>query len=378
MRILQLIPQSKLGGAESVGFTLAAEFARRGHETLLLSNRDNGPLLARPRPSGMQAASLPRRSRLDPRILGFLFGAMARFRPDVLHAHNYEASVWARAIGLMHPQVAVVVHVHSSRFVHRHGRQRILTDRLLFRRADAVVALNELQAEFLVETIGLPRSKLFLVSNGIDTARFAPPPDLRRAPKSAVCVASLTDVKNHATLIQAWKEVVERLSGATLTLVGDGPLRARLEAQARELGLANQVRFAGLAEDVRPYLWGAEVFVLPSLNEALPLSLLEAMAAGCAPVASRVGAIPAVLAEGTTGLMVTPGDAAALAGALHAALSRTPEDAAPSAVALGLRARAEVERRFGLGPWLDRLEEIYRAASARRRGRPLTDRPAGD
>ncbi len=362
MRILQLIPQSKLGGAESVGFTLAAEFARRGHATFLLSNRDNGPLLARPRPAGMQVAALPRRSRMDPRIISFLFGAVARFRPDVIHAHNYEASVWGRFVGLFHPRVAVVVHVHSSRFVHRHGRRRILTDRFLFRRADAVVALNELQAAFLLETIGLPKSKLFMVANGVDTARFNPPPDLRRQPNSAVCVASLTDVKNHATLLGAWRIVTEQIPDARLTLVGDGPLRGELERLARTLGLERQVVFAGLAEDVRPFLWGAEIFVLPSLNEALPLSLLEAMAAGCAPIASSVGAIPTVLTEGSTGRLVPPGDEHALAAALITTLA----GGGAAAAAIGEQARRDVAHRYGLDPWLDQLEEIYRAVCERR------------
>jgi glycosyltransferase involved in cell wall biosynthesis len=308
----------------------------------------------------MNAADLPRRSRLDPRILPFVFGNVARFRPDVVHAHNYEASVWARFAGLWFPRVTVVVHVHSSRFVYRHGRHRILTDRVLFRRADAVIALDEAQKAFLLERIRLPARKLHLVPNGIDTDRFAPPAGAARRPRSAVCVASLTDVKNHAGLLRAWAAVSRTLPDAHLTLVGDGPLRASLEEQARDLGLAGRVAFTGLLDDVRPHLWAASVFVLPSHSEALPLSLLEAMAAGCAPVASAVGGIPDVVVDDSTGRLVPPRDDAALATALVAALGD-----APACAATGARAHESVVRRFGLGAWLDRIEEIYRSCARR-------------
>jgi glycosyltransferase involved in cell wall biosynthesis len=393
MRIIQLVAQSRIGGAESVGFTLAAEFAQRGHRTLLLSNRDNGPLLARERPAGMDALALNRSSRLDPRIVTFLERAVRSFRPDVIHAHNYEASTWARALGLLHRRMAVVVHVHSSRFVHNHGRHRVLADRLLFRRADAVIALNETQAGFLRETIRLDLRKLFLVTNGIDTKRFAPPgtptappgpPETptakpstgqaptrwrERLPGGVVCVASLTQVKNHTGLLRAWATVAKSRPQARLTLVGDGPLRATLEGQARESGIGDSVIFAGASDDVRPFLWEAAVFALPSHLEAVPLSLLEAMAAGCAPVATRVGGIPGVVDDCLTGLLVPPGDNAVLAAALGSLL-----DDPRRCGAMAARARQAVESRFGLAPWLDRIESIYARCVEQRAARNAGDR----
>lgn len=361
MRILQLVPQSRVGGAENVGFTLAAEFARRGHQTLLLSNRDNGPLLTRERPAGMDVGAIDRSSRLDPRILSFLEGAIRSFRPDVIHAHNYEAATWARVFGMFHPGIAMVVHVHGSRFVHTHGRQRILTDRLLYRWTDAVIVLNEVQAEFLCETIHVDLRKLFLVTNGIDTERFAAPAGTLRHVDSVTCVASLTPVKNHAGLLRAWAMVARERPHARLTLVGEGPLQTSLEEQAREAGIADSVVFAGVRDDVRPFLWQTAVFVLPSHLEALPLSLLEAMAAGCPPVASRVGGIPGVVENGVTGLLVSPGDDAALATALLTLLDDPARGAEMAA-----HARETVARRFGLAPWLDRIESIYTDCIARR------------
>ncbi len=361
MRILQLISQSRVGGAEVVGFTLASEFARRGHSTLLLSNRANGPLLGRPHPPGMEVAALPRTHRLDARIVPFLLGRAARFRPDVIHAHGWEASVWGRLLGLANPGVAVICHMHSSRFVQRHTPRRILVDRFLFRRADAVLVLNEIQKEFLLRVVRLDPRKLRLVPNGIDLGWFSGPPGPRRG-NSAVCVANLTDVKNHAGILRAWERVVAEVPDARLTLVGGGPLEGSLRAQAQASGLGDRVVFAGLCDDVRPFLWDAQVFILFSHIEALPLSLLEAMAAGCACVTSAVGGIPEVLERGRAGLLVPAGDTTALAETVVRLFRH--DDERESLTAGG---REEVARRFALESWLDRILTICEECIRQRR-----------
>jgi len=388
MRILQIIPQSRIGGAESVGFLLAAEEARRGHPTLLLSNRANGPLLERPRPPDMEVAALKRSSRLDARILPFLLKRAARFRPDVIHAHTETANFWARLVGLAHPRAAVLCHVHSSRFVGRRVRG-IRTDRLLAGRADAVLTVNEIQRDFLQNHVGVRPERLHVVPNGVDTDRFAPPPGMRQ-PHAAVCVASLTDVKNHAGLLRAWGRVAAAFPDARLTLVGDGPLRESLERQATAAGLAPSVRFAGLQQDVRPFLWEASVFVLFSHLEALPLSLLEAMAAGCACVVSAVGGMPGVVVDGKSGLLVPVGSprAAGSGAADFEPAGPGPERAAASEAALAealLRlfqngverealaagGREEIIRRFSLDAWVDRILKLSEECARRRSGRPL-------
>ena len=361
MRILQLISQSRVGGAEVVGFTLASEFARRGNPTLLLSNRANGPLLDRPHAPGMVVAALPRTHRYDARIVPFLLGRASGFRPDVIHAHGWEASVWGRLLGLANPGVAVICHMHSSQFVHRHTRWRILIDRLLYSRADAVLVLNEIQKEFLLRVGRLDPRKLHVVPNGIDLDRFSPLPGQRRN-HSAVCVANFTNVKNHESILRAWKLVVAEVPDARLTLVGSGPLEEDLRGQARASGLGDQVVFAGPRDDVRPFLWDAQIFVLFSHLEALPLALLEAMAAGCACVTSAVGGIPEVLEHGRTGVLVPAGDVAALSAAVVQLLRNDRQRDA-----LAADGGREVARRFALDPWLDRILGICDECTRRRR-----------
>jgi len=181
--------------------------------------------------------------------------------------------------------------------------------------------------------------------------------------KEAVCVASLTEVKNHAGLIEAWTEVVSAHPTATLTLVGDGPLREALEAQVRDGGIESNVKFVGLQSDVRPYLHRAGLFVLPSFREAMPLSLLEAMATGIPAVASEVGAVPEIVRQGMTGRLVPPGEPAPLAKALIELLADPG-----SLKKQGLRAREEVSREFSLRARVDAIEEGYQVAIRSRQG----------
>jgi glycosyltransferase involved in cell wall biosynthesis len=366
MRIIQLIPQNVLGGAESYGFTLGAAMARRGHEVLLLANRDNGPLFAREIPQGMRARALDRTSRLDPRILSFLIGHVRRFRPHVIHSHNFEADTWARFLGLLFPKIVVVSHLHSSRIVTRRSWHRAWIDRILYRRSDQILALTEDHRRFLTGWIGVPAEKLEILPNGIDTNRFASPAETDRDRKHVVCVASLTDVKNHADLLAAWIEVSREVPEARLTLIGEGPLRANLERQASRSGIERCVEFAGLQTDTRPHLRRAGIFALSSKQESMPLALLEAMASGLACVAPRVGGIPEILQGGTAGLLVAPRDPQALAEALRNLL-QDPEQQRE----LGSRAREKVARDYSLDKQIDRIESAYRKALFRRGGADL-------
>lgn len=361
MRIAHLISQTVLGGAESYGFTLASELAARGHVVRLLANRANGPLFERSRPSGLEVRALPRTNRLDPSIFRFFARELDGFRPDIVHAHNFGANTWARAWGLLHSRIGIVCHIHSGRMVTSQAPHRREIDRLLFRRADAVIVLNKEQVDYVATRLDLPRERILLLPNGIDMVRFAPPAPGERNPLDAVCVASLTPVKNHEGLLRAFAAARVRAPSARLTLVGDGELRGTLEALARTLGIEDSVTFAGLQPDVLPYLRRAGVFVLASHREAMPLALLEAMASGMAAVASAVGAIPEMIEDDVNGVLSPADDVAAL-GAHIGDLLVDPVAQAR----LGRAARETVVNRYSLRASVDQLERLYEAIVARR------------
>jgi glycosyltransferase involved in cell wall biosynthesis len=353
MRILQLISQTFIGGAETFGFAVSAELARRGHEVLLLANRLNGPLFEKERPPGMEVRALDRRSRLDPHIVSFLVGAVREFRPDVFHSHNFEANVWARTIGLLFPHLPIVCHEHSGKKIHQQGH-RIWIDRILYPRCAAVIVCTPSLEQLMRDRYHVPDRKLHYLTNGIDVDRYLPDGSIERDPMEVVCVAALTPVKNHAGMLRAWRNVVDAHPRAKLTLVGQGDLHDELLTQTHALGLDANVVFAGMQADVRPYLWRAGVFLLFSHAEAGPISLLEAMAAKLACVAPAVGEIPAMLNGGDAGRLVPLEDERALATTLIELLSSADER-----TALGRRGREHGIAHYSVGRCVDGIEAIY-------------------
>jgi glycosyltransferase involved in cell wall biosynthesis len=144
------------------------------------------------------------------------------------------------------------------------------------------------------------------------------------------------------------------LPDVAFIVAGDGPDREALEAESKRLGLNQRVRFLGHREDVPALLACCDLFVLPSLFEGLPVSILEAMSAGKAVVATAIGGTDEVVVPGETGLLVTPGDPLALAEAIQRLLTEPG-----LAESFGNRGRARVEREFSSRMMIDRVSRMY-------------------
>jgi glycosyltransferase involved in cell wall biosynthesis len=209
------------------------------------------------------------------------------------------------------------------------------------------------------------RCRWALLQNGIDTDRFRmgpPGADARAAvgldPRRPVVgtIGRLEDRKGHEQLLAALQALSRRANGQRPQglIVGDGPLRDKLAAQARALGVADDVRFTGTVTDVRPLLEAMDVFVLPSWAEGMSNALMEAMAAARPVVATAVGGNTEVVADGSTGVLVPPGDPAALASAVGGLLHE-PDRASR----LAATARTFVTDRFGARARVAELERLY-------------------
>jgi glycosyltransferase involved in cell wall biosynthesis len=167
-------------------------------------------------------------------------------------------------------------------------------------------------------------------------------------------VARLDSQKGHIYLLRAWVQVTAALPEARLLVVGDGPLRGELQQQTYDLGLEGSVIFAGRREDVPRIMAALDVVTLPSLWEGFGLVLLEAMAVARPIVASRVSAIPEIVVEGETGLLVPPRDVDALAAALIALLRDQQR-----ATEMGRRGRVRLEQEFTLGKMIEATDRVY-------------------
>jgi glycosyltransferase involved in cell wall biosynthesis len=197
--------------------------------------------------------------------------------------------------------------------------------RLPGRLCDVTICVSDAVRDRLVHEYHYPEGKTVTRRNGVDTERFArganvwptPPILAGESGPVAVCVALLVPIKRIDVLVRAMKTVVARFPECRCVVVGSGPLESQLRALTGELGLEHNVLFTGHRDDVRPYLASADIFVLPSEREGLPLSLLEAMAFGLPCVATQAGGNLEVVRDGLNGYVVPSGSIPALAGAIE-------------------------------------------------------------
>jgi glycosyltransferase involved in cell wall biosynthesis len=210
--------------------------------------------------------------------------------------------------------------------------------------------------------------KLHVVHCGIDPHQFSaprpPPPHRLNAelrPSEILCVARLAPVKGHAILLQAVAELSLRGHVVNLTLAGDGPLRSELARLSEVLGIHAHVRFLGnVGQDVIHTLYAdADIFVLPSFAEGVPVVLMEAMAARCPVIATRIAGISELIEHGTTGLLVNPGRADLLADAVERLLLNPR-----AAERMALAAAEKVRRDFNLDTVAAQLAAIFQKAIA--------------
>ncbi len=324
------------GGAEHAAGHLAAAAAASGRwDVDVLTSDIGGRLPAAEEWRGCRIRRVPARKKewtnhTVPELLSFLRAATRRIelaRPDWILAHftlpgGEVARGWAGRLGVPY---AVVLHgadvpdSQKGRFGGLYPLVKPLARRV-WRQAARVIAVSAGLRELALRT--WPEGRIEVVPNGVDLERFRPAENVVARDGTAlvvVAVARLVEIKGLQHLIAAVAQApADVRSRIRLRLCGTGPYESELRRRAREAGLEAQVDFAGLVpyERIPEELRGADVFALPSLQEGLPLSLLEAMASGLPVVASAVGGIPAVVRDGANGCLAPAGDAAALGAAL--------------------------------------------------------------
>ncbi|MCB1069703.1 MAG: glycosyltransferase family 4 protein [Verrucomicrobia bacterium] len=301
----------------------------------------------------------------SPSILPALMRVVRQENADLLHCHGYNAANFGRLAGYLTGK-PVVIHEHAVLAVKPH---QFLADKLLSRLTTCGVAISEAVREFMIRGRSVPEDRITIVHNGIQLDRYRrrPEPDIRAGREKlgidpgALVIGTLTrlrEEKGNRTLIAAMPAILARHPGAMLVIGGDGPERAALEQQVRELGIANRVLFAGFVKAGADLLTLFDLMAIPSLSEGLSYAGAEAMACGVPVVASDVGGLPELLDRGTCGVLVPPGDAGALAAAIADLLSDPAR--IETLRAAGLK-RAEA---FSIETYAKHLCSVYRRALA--------------
>lgn len=340
MRVLHVDSAASWRGGQNQVLLTARAMRARGHEVVVACRR-GGALAARASEAGLDVRAIPLRGDLWPAGAWALARVLREVAPRVVQLHDPHALSAGLLARLLGPRVPLV----ATRRVDFAVKSPL--SRAKYRAAARVIAVSAAIADVL-ERDGIARAAVRVVHEGVPDRPPAPGGrDALRAlgvPEGALVVgnvAALTDHKDHRTLLDAAARVVRQVPAARFVVVGDGELRAPLEAQARALGLGDRCVFAGFRSDLDVLLPAFDVFCLSSHMEGLGTSLLDAMAFARPVVATRAGGIPEAVADGVTGRVVPARDPDALAAALADLLGDGPRRAA-----WGAAGRARFLERF--------------------------------
>lgn len=360
LKIAYVITRSDVIGGAGVHLLDLAEGARRaGHEVIVLAG-GQGVLAEQAHARGLPYVSLGHLYRnLNPLrdALGYLElkRVLSAIRPDLIHLHSSKAGVLGR-FAAHRLAIPVVFTAHGWAFtegVPAHLRLVYRSiERLIARLADRIITVSDYDRQLaLREKVGTAQL-ISTVHNGVpdlpvSDRQPAPGPGIR-----LIMVARFAEPKDQALLLQALSQL--QRADWTLELVGDGPQLAAIRQQASALGISERVLFSGVRNDVAQRLARADIFLLISNWEGLPLTILEAMRAGLPVIASDVGGVAELVQAGKTGYLVARGNRPALGKAITALL-----DSPAQRKAMGEAGRSVYETQFTLQQMLDATLDIY-------------------
>lgn len=371
MRVLLLLPELGVGGAETHVMQLLERLDRSRFAVSLCCLKRGAPdWEERARRFAESYVVLGFRRRALPVAILRLARLLRRGRYDVLHCHLSLADSIGRVAGAL-ARVPVIVTTEHGKHLWK-SKPHLLLERLLLRSTDLRICVSRDIVDIRRRAEGTPEGKLAYVPNAVDAtaaraarrgkievmAEFGWGADERLV----LAVGRLVPAKSYATLAEAMSMLRARHPEGRCLVVGEGRAESEVREAIERFAVGDIVRLAGSRADIPDLLGAADVFVLTSTREGLPVSLLEAMAAGKAIVGTSVGGVPDAITDGETGILVPPGDPAAAARAI----SRLFEDPVLGR-ALGAAASRAAEERFGVEALASRVGEIYVALHDRKK-----------
>lgn len=346
MRVMHVHRIRGIGGSERHLLTLLPALAARGVDPIFVGLDDPAWDAA----DFYGALEVPAVRIMSPRDFDpLLLVRLARtLRADIVHTHLVHADVYGGLAARLRGTRLVSTKHNDDPF--RVGPFRFV-ERGLSRLTDRIVTITDALHRFTVDRVGVPADKVETIHYGLDDVPDAwgvnPPDDVPEGARVLLAVARLTDQKGIDVAIRALADLPD---DTVLVALGEGPERAALLRLARELGLETRVFLLGRVPDVAAWLGRATVLVHPARWEGFGLGVLEAMLAGLPVVATNVSALPELVIDGETGILVPPDDVAELVHAVEQALEQ-PE--------LGAAGLARARRDFSVARMADRTAALY-------------------
>jgi glycosyltransferase involved in cell wall biosynthesis len=377
------------GGAEEVVLQLLQGLDRGQFRLHVACTAELAQLLQSDLPSDVTLSILSLDRICDLSGAYKLAHAMRKHRIQILHSHMFRASLFSSPIARL-VRIPVVLNTSHGREYWRKGwKASFLIDRLVARHVDYTIAVSDSTARYLVAEKHLSAEKVKVIRNGVELRRYTRDDsnarqilqsfDLDQHSPLLVVAGRLEPQKGHRFLIEAMPSVLREFPNAQVVCLGEGSLRAELENKAMATGVGQAIRFIGYQPNVAHWLSAADLSILPSLWEGLPLTAIESLASECPIVATAVDGTPEVVSHGESGLLVAPGDSDSLARAILQML-RHPDRA---------RGMARAGRQFVLSNfsveqmvrsnqtlYLEAWEQYLKRQCVRRAGETLARSPA--
>jgi len=370
MKICHITKATGVAGSEKHLLTLLTNLDKAKYQvTLVLLVERDKPLddyVRRLEEGGVQVKRVLIRGDVDPLLFWRLYRLLREGNYDIVHTHLIHADLYGTLAAKLAGVPIILSTKHNDNAFRRHPFYAFL-DRFASKFADRIIVISDHLKRFFVEIEGLDPRKMTRIYYGLNpvwverrSSKIAGPISVQEelgippdAPLAGI-IARLIPQKGHTYLLTAFAKVIEALPEARLLVVGDGYLRGDLERQARELRITRRVTFTGWRDDIPRIMADLNLLILPSLWEGFGLVLLEAMMMGKPVVASRVSAIPEIVEDGVTGLLVPPRDPEALAEAIIALLQDRER-----AEAMGQAGRERVERYFTVERMVQQTKALY-------------------
>jgi L-malate glycosyltransferase len=316
--IAELVSTFNIGGAETLVLGLAQALRDEGFDPIAIAVRSGGPLEERFAKAQIETCVSGRTGFpcIDLPGIKRLANILKEKRVQVLHCHNRLAHIYG-AFAAKIAGVPVVVCTRHSALTDGRPQKAHVLERIAKHLTDHFIAVSENVRQLAAELGRIAGERSCVIHNGIDTSRFTPATSATKGPPTLICVARLDPVKSHGLLLRSVASLRSNGIELGLKIVGDGPTRQNIEEQIAELHLQDCVETLGARSDVAELLAAADIFVLPSKSEGLPMTIIEAMACGLPVVASDVGGVSELVRPNLSGFLVQAENENAMTEALE-------------------------------------------------------------
>jgi glycosyltransferase involved in cell wall biosynthesis len=363
VKIIYLITGLGVGGAERALVELATHLPKDRYEVVVACLQPPGPFSDDLMTSGIPVIDLGGMQGLDyVRSACRLFRLLRKEQAIILHSQLFRADVLAAVVGRF---ARVPIMVATRQNVNIGGMKKERVNRLIRHAFDRTIAVSDKVRTVEVQLSHTDPNKVVVIPNCVQVDSFTNINEKKvKALRTELGLDSDTPLigivarfhkqKGHIYLLEAMTQVLKEVPTFKALLVGDGELRSAIEEKARMLNLSNDVIFTGIRHDISEILALIDLFVLPSLWEGLPLSLLEAMAAGKPVIATPVGGVPEIIEDGINGLLVSPRSPNDLAEAIITLLQNPKK-----AKSMGDAGRKKVDE-YSVEAMVQKTENLYR------------------